>query len=252
MPELSTINTSRFRMNETLSYYTKIAAILNELYGEEGSLAEAAFLKALAEYRSSMSKIVEKVSLSDADAQGDEAYMALDYHLRAMVFHPVAENREAAKEVRKIFEKTANPTKLGYSEAYGAIENLLEQLASISDEVISLAHATIWVDKLRKASEYFKELAVKQTDAIANREIGAKHRTRLELQAAWRSYVKRIEVAADDGDPRAISAINRINVLNTKAKKALAARTSKKSAGGNAAAGSNGTAANDDIKFDDM
>lgn len=251
MTDINPINYPQLRNKELASYHAKVGAIINEIYGENGLPQAAAFFIALEKYRSSIATMSTKISLSEADSKGDKAYMGLYHQIHASILHPVDENRLAAEEVFKIFKKTPNPTKMNYNESNGAIDTLLEQLATLPEETLDLANVTMWIEHLRKVNSEFQALSVQQTKQIAERKVGETRKARNELMATWRKLVKFLEVAVDEGDERASRLVNRINVLHSKVKIALSSRATKSSSS-NSSTEEKTSKDSSEIQFDEM
>lgn len=168
---------------------------------------------------------VVSLSVDAYDRRADEAWRGLDLQIEASLRHPDETVRLAAQNVKNVFSKTENPTKLNYDQEYGALAILLSQLKAIDRTTLELAHVDVYIDYLDQCVRDFNEAYQNATDTKSKQDIGAVKSGSNNCYQAWQNMAKYLEaMVLADALPGAADAIEQINIMNTAIKRRLALR----------------------------
>ena len=199
------------------SYVHKIEDLVKATLPESEQHVLLPFSKAIEDFDEALGQIgnfkVEEIQ--KADEATDKAWIALGKQLEVNCEHYEPSIRQAALEVRKVFDEIPDPTRLPYHEEYAQLEHLLERLSTIPAETLKMAMVDGWKSELRRRYTAFIELEEDISERKSNISIGAVKTSRLELYEAYRVFIQQIHALAIlTPDDLHLSLVDKLHALN--------------------------------------
>ncbi len=241
--KLSSVRYQALRVDEVSGFFGRILAVLAVAQGAEKILCRDAFEIALKNYKVARSRERVLSVLGEKDTLADQAWQALNYHLRACALHYDESKRESALRIKAVFDSVPNPMNLNYNQEYGALTTLLGKLDDIPDSVVDDIDARPWIEHLRRRVQDFFDASESQAAARGAVEVGEVKRMRTALFKAWADVKQSIEYMhniAHDADMTAL--IQKLNVYLDAAQQMLNQRKNRQAIDGD----------NGDIQFDQV
>ena len=246
MKKVSALNVARLRTEESFGYLKLVKAEIVNLPGqdEEGPVVEStrtaspALTNAIDGYTEAFDGFDNALKASDAnpvtvfvtaaDEARDDAWRGANSYVKAMCYYPVEEVAASAVEMKKVFEKYGDPTKLPQTEESGVLHNLLQDLEAFDSAKRTAITFDIWLDNLKEKEEAFLEVAMKRTEADASRQVGIVKETRAAAEEAYRKLVDTVNaLAMIEGDAEYAVFIDRLNAMVDRQRSISKARASR-------------------------
>lgn len=198
------------RIDALLSKEDLASLRLEEAYKKQYHPAFAAFDRAtMPAHKTGLTQ-----PLLEADSRRDEATVALNAYIRAMLLSPDSSKREAANKISLILERFGkNIQRLGLKEQTGVTTNFLQELAAAeAKKDLNAIGAQPWVEQIEAANKEVEAIMADRTAMEAVVETGKARTTRAELQKALTAMCERINaLALIDGKEHYQNLIDNIN-----------------------------------------
>lgn len=243
MKKIHSINLTRLRVEEDFGFMKLIEAETANLPLEEerpGGLSVLAttdtvlsgavnqFTTALTAFDAALKASTinpATVATDNADEARDRSWRGIYGYVGAMREYPDAATAGYAEEVRALFDKYGNPTKLAQTEESGVLHNLLQDLSALESEKRTALALDIWITDLQTKEEAFLAAAAVRTEETAARQTGIVKDTRTTTDAAYRSLVDTVNALAMlNGEADYATFIDHVNAIIDRQKVILKAR----------------------------
>ncbi len=158
------------------------------------------------------STLTEKVHISDD--KRDRYWSALGGRLRATLLCPIAEEVEAAKALKRIFDLYGNVREMSYNEETAALTNLVEDYEKPKNAALcQTVGITHWVAGLKQENNNTQELINARNAELANKESGDVKAERAEIDPEYDKIVERLNAMAtlEMASPEAQDFIRQLN-----------------------------------------
>ena len=179
------------------------------------------------------------------DDARDASWRGNNNYLTAMCAHPDAEIAAYAAEVKSLFDKYGDPTKLAQTEESGVLHNLLQDLEALDSSKRTALNLDGWITALKTKEDAFLAAAAQRTDlktkedaflaaaaqrteADAARQVGIVKETRTAAEAAYRTLVDTVNaLAMINGDADYATFIDHVNAMIDRQKAISKARVTR-------------------------
>lgn len=190
-----------------------------------GSTLDVEILKPMREqFNSSVDKLDEALLqdiknsytelVKQADEKVDNLYVGLCYHLRGMVRFPNEATASKAKTAYAIVKKYGTITNLNYTEQYGALHNVMQELNELSEEVKTALGLESWLEALTVAIIEFQNARDAQTMQGSQYKVGFVKEARREAEVAYTKLVEAVNALSNImGDADFKNFITNINYM---------------------------------------
>ncbi len=248
MKKINSINLSRLRVEEDFGFMKLIEAEIVNLPAEEerpggmSLLAETdtVLANAVSQFTTALTAFDDALKASainpataatnNADDARDRSWRGAYGYVGAMREHPDATTADYAEEVRAIFDKYGNPTKLPQTEESGVLHNLLQDLTALESEKRTALALDVWITDLQTKEEAFLAAAAVRTKEAAARQTGIVKETRTTTDTAYRSLVDTVNALVMlNGDADYATFIDHVNAIIERQKVILKARQTNNS-----------------------
>lgn len=129
--------------------------------------------------------------MKESDERRDRAWYGLHLYINALSpWHPAAEVREKAAEVRAILNKYGDPRDKTQTEESGILHNLLQDLHGLPEESRKAIALDAWVEELDAAEMAYQRSVSDRSVEEAQRVTGVVKQTRQEAEVAYRNLVE--------------------------------------------------------------
>ena len=158
------------------------------------------------------STFTEKIN--DSDEKRDRYWSAVNGRLTATLHCPIAEEVEAAKALKRIFDLYGNVRKMSYNEETAALTNLTEDYEKPKNaahcQTVGITH---WVAGLKQENKNTQELINARNAELANKESGDVKAERAGIDPEYNKIVERLNAMAtlDMASPEAQDFIRQLN-----------------------------------------
>ena len=162
------------------------------------------------------------------DDARDASWRGNNNYLTAMCAHPDAEIAAYAAEVKSLFDKYGDPTKLAQTEESGVLHNLLQDLEALDSSKRTALNLDVWITDLKTKEDAFLAAAAQRTEADAARQVGIVKETRTAAEAAYRTLVDTVNaLAMINGDADYATFIDHVNAMIDRQKVISKARVTR-------------------------
>lgn len=210
---LTLTNLNRFSLLETRNFFSTVRNVLMSIFEEPPKVAED-LLNAVSDFENAMNREdLESGVIQEADKQADNAWMALNAQLKAMLISMNTERREAAERIDQFFSLYENPTRLPYDKEYAIIAKQLNDLDNCDIKDLEVTYLQEPIQYLKQAYDNYQKVVTNRLEAKAQIIIGENKTKKLALIDAWRKFVNRCNVMAEwQNDVQLIEFIQQINI----------------------------------------
>lgn len=189
---------SKFRNGEHFQFMTDVKemivgatpAALN--VEDEFTAFNAGYVKLDTELRVDQGSVLTE-KLQAQDALRDSTWSALNERIKATLLCPVAEEVEAAKSLKRVFDLYGNIRYMSYNEETAAASNLTDDLESAENAphcaTIGITH---WVTGLKTENSDFTNLLNQRNTEYANKNSGNVKEARLLIDPLYEEIVNRV------------------------------------------------------------
>ena len=187
------------KVDDCISLFSKTAEIAEECFGFAGGEFACDFIRKYGDFRQALSgeSTATFKAMYSADIATDEVWRGLNDEIRAGQRHPNPARREANNVVSEVFGHYEDPTQLPYSEEYGRLRQLIEELEALPESTLKAAVVDEWVVALRSRYEAFMEASRVHMLEASFGDIGGIKRERVSASNAYRSLVDRACALSD-------------------------------------------------------
>ena len=248
MKKILTLNIKQLRTEESFGYLKQVVTETTNLPrgGEEERPGELSAMSAAGsvlatkvdEFTASVNTFDDALKASAtnpatatataADDARDASWRGGNNYLTAMCAHPDAEVSAVAAEVKSLFDKYGDPTKLAQTEESGILHNLLQDLEALDAGKRTSVAFDIWLNDLKAKEEAFLDAAARRTEADAARQVGIVKETRTTAETAYRSLVDTVNaLAMINGDAEYATFIDHVNTMIERQKSISKARATR-------------------------
>ncbi len=228
MKQIGKFDISRLRTDEDFGFHKKIEAKTALLTSDTDKIIVAQYVESILAFDKSL-KQNEKNSHTEAVAQADEmadaSYRGLKAQAKAMLNFPSEAQRTIAKQVWSIMEKYGDITELAYSEEYGRMFNVLEELDAIPAESHTLIMTDVWLAELHKYYDQYMAAVAAQSTESGEYVTGAVKTARKATDKVYQTLVQYVNsMCAVLGEAVYGAFIDEVNFFVDREKKNLEAR----------------------------
>ena len=235
MKKITTLNLTRLRTEESFGYLKQVSAESANLPSEETPAAQTtavnAFETAFDAFDTALKASATNpatATATEADEARDLAWRGINAYVKAMCAHPDPEISGIAAEVKSLFDKYGDPTKLAQTEESGVLHNLLQDLEALNSGIRTSLSLDIWIVALKEKEADFLAAAAERTEADAARQVGIVKETRTAAEAAYRSLVDTVNaLAMINGDTDYATFIDHVNAMIERQKAISKARSTR-------------------------
>lgn len=154
----------------------------------------------------------EKINISDE--KRDRYWSAVGGRLRATLLCPFAEEVEAAKALKRIFDLYGNVREMSYNEETAALTNLVEDYGkpenAVHCETVGITH---WIAALKQENNNTQALINERNAELAGKDSGDVKAERAEIDPEYEKIVDRLNAMAtlEMASPEAQDFIRQLN-----------------------------------------
>ena len=190
MKQTSRLDLSRLHMMEFFGILLRMKELVRALF-PEGTDREMAdqFVKAV----DALDEVVvgnRKNSFTAqqraADRAFDELHTNAYAYARLMLHHPLAEVREAARDLFALFDKYGRIAHMGFSVEYAKAHHLLNELQHLPKQKIETLHFAPWLEAMQAAADRFEEINMQKSAEDAATITGIARTQRSHAEQAFR------------------------------------------------------------------
>lgn len=226
--EITSLNLSRLRNAGHYQFQTDFNSIITKYTPQALGIAEdyAMYAPLLADEGIALVAITKSATTDEiviADADRDIAFRGLADQVANSQNHFNPQVREAALRVRVIFDGYGNLARKPYDEETGLITSLIADLrATVSTEIVTLT-LTDWIAELERQNNLFVSLESTRNSEEANRTELRMKNLRVEVDAAYKKIVKRINaLIVINGEATYTEFVKELNARISRAQDAIA------------------------------
>lgn len=157
MKQLSALNIARLRTEESFGYQKQVVAETANLPNEEPSGAQTAAVTTFKTNVNAFDDALKASATNPATATAtatddarDASWRGSNNYLTAMCAHPDAEIAAYAAEVKSLYDKYGDPTKLAQTEESGVLHNLLQDLEALESSKRTALNLDVWITDLKR------------------------------------------------------------------------------------------------------
>lgn len=152
--------------------------------------------------------------VAEADAAKDACYMGSRYTALGLTYHPDPDKAEAGKRIWEIYQKYGNPTRQNYTKESAILHHLLQELAALGEDLLTLTGFDEWRLALEAACERFDTLRALQVGEAGRRSKGIVRRCRIAADTAYRTFALQVNALCTIGGEADYGTfIDRANVI---------------------------------------
>jgi hypothetical protein len=227
-------NLVQLRNNEHFQFYTDFKQLVQENNPETLNIAAlfAVWLALYVKEDEAFKKILKSALTAEmqaADKQRDVTFRGLAEVRLTAEKHFNQEVRAAATRLKIVFDTYGNLAKLPLNEETAAIYNFLQELKGTYAADIQTIGATDWVKELEANNLAFENITRDRYDESALRSDLVLREVRLEIDAAYRDIIDRLDaLCLLEGGEVYPAFIKRLNVVIEKYRNIAAQRQSGK------------------------
>ena len=199
MAKVAYIRIDTLKVDDCINLFSKVAEIAEKCFGFSGGDFACDFIRKYSDFRQALAGETTATfkSMSSADIATDEIWRGLNDEIRAGQRHPNPARREANNVVAEVFGHYEDPTQLPYSEEYGRLRQLIEELEALPESTLKAAVVDEWVVALRSRYEAFMEASRTHMLEASFGDIGGIKKERVSASNAYRNLVDRACALSD-------------------------------------------------------
>ena len=198
MKKIGSVRIDILKNDDCITLFGKLAQLAEECLGATCNDIAGEFIQKYIEFKQALSgenSATFKVMYA-ADVATDEVWRGLNDEIKAGQRHPNPARREANNVVAEVFGHYDDPTSLPYSEEYGRIRELLEELEKLPESTLKAAVVDEWVAELRIRYEAFMEASKIHMVETSFGEIGSIKKARVAATNAYCTLINRVTALA--------------------------------------------------------
>lgn len=131
--------------------------------------------------------------LQNLDLDRDNMWRAMDMRINATLQCTIAEEEEAAKRLRRLFDLYGDLRRISYNEETAGLTNLLGDLAKPGNAgFVTTCGLDTWVSRLNELNVAFKAKQNERDTELANKNSGNAKVVRLEIDPLYELMVERV------------------------------------------------------------
>ncbi len=228
MKQIEKFDNSRLRTSESFGFHKKVEEKTPLLTSETDKIMVGQYIAAIAAFdqaekqneRNSHTEEVEQ-----ADQMADAAFRGLKAQAKAMLNFPVEAQRTAAKTVYDMIDKYGDISRMTYSEEYGRMYSLLEELDTVPAESHRLIMTDVWLAELHKGYDAYMTAVGAQSAEGGEYVVGAVADARKATDKVYQTLVQYVNsMCAVLGETLYGEFIDEVNFFVAREQKNLAAR----------------------------
>ncbi|WP_430974149.1 DUF6261 family protein [Sunxiuqinia rutila] len=151
-----------------------------------------AFTKLDEELRVDQGSVLTK-ELQNIDQDRDNIWRAIDMRINATLLCTIAEEVEAAKRLRRLFDLYGDLRRISYNEETAGLTNLLGDLAKPGNAgFVTTCGLDTWVTRLNELNGAFKAKQNERDTELAYKSSGSAKLIRLEIDPLYKLMVERV------------------------------------------------------------
>lgn len=170
-----------------------------------------------------------KTSLvTSADNARDKSWRASHNYISAMCSHPDASIAEKAAQIKSIYDKYGDPTKLPQIEQSGILHNLLQDIDALDSDVRTSTYFDAWKDDLTEKENAYLAAFAEKTEEDSTRQVGASAEKRKLADTAYLDMVEAVNsYISINGNEGLETFVDHVNAIIDRQKTILKARTTR-------------------------
>ena len=215
--EIMVLNLAKLRVNESFAFFKKVEELTNFLRLDSDQAMVAEYKSALQEFDEVLQQSIKNSqtkSVREADEEADITWRHFRAHVRAMCDYPESAKTKIAEKTYAIFEKFGDFTQNGYSQEYGAMYNLIQELEAIPTGEQEQIMTDLYTTTLRAKYEQFMDTQSLQTDESSQYQKGAIAEKCVVARKAYLAMVKRVNaLVLINGESDYRDFVSRMNVI---------------------------------------
>ena len=235
MKKIKNFGISTLRVEECFGYLKQVKAETANLPNEEPPAAQTAAVNTFESAYNAFDDALKASAVNPATATvtttddgRDASWRGANNYLAAMCAHPYPDISSIAVEVKSLFDKYGDPTKLAQTEESGVLHNLLQDLDALDASKRTSLNLGVWIADLKAKEEAFLAAVAERTEADAARQVGIVKETRTAAEAAYRSLVDTVNaLAMINGDADYATFIDHVNAMIERQKAISKARATR-------------------------
>ena len=228
MKQIQPFSIERLRMEEDFGFQIKVKAKTSLLILESDKQMVADYEAALLAFDLVLKQNIANshtAAVKAADEKADAAWRGLRTQAKAMLNYPVEENHVIATRAMASINKYGDITNLAYSEEYGRMHNLLQELDALTVESQKVISIDLWVAELHIYYDEYMAAVDAQSKEGGAHITGATVEKRSDADAAFHALALRVNaLAVVNGEVAYSEFIDDVNFYIDREHKNLASR----------------------------
>lgn len=212
--EIDALNVSKLHNEEHYDFGGELVGLM-EVYSPATLSIEAlwpTYVSAYAREKAAL-EVIKKSALTKTIVEIDHSrgttFRGLSDIAKANCNHFNAEKKDKALRLELVFDHYGNLSVLPYGEETASIENLCEELESNYAAELSTFGLTEWVTELKAKNLDFKDIRSSRFTESANKNDDKMKEVRMEVDAAYKAIVNRINAGIEFVGPAVYEAFVR-------------------------------------------
>lgn len=228
MKEIRKFNIARSKTNEVFGFHKKVEGKTNLLTSATDQIIVAQYVAAILAFDKALKQNEANshtAEVDEADTAADAAWRGLKAQAKAMRKYPVEAQRKIAELVWGMIEKYGDIDSMTYSEEYGRMFNLLEELDTVAVESHKLIMTDVWLAELHRCYDWYMTAVAAQSEEDGEYETGAVKAARKATDKVYQTLVDYVNsMCAVLGEELYGAFIDEVNFFVDREKKNLEAR----------------------------
>lgn len=210
--EIIEFNSTRLHNEEHCDFGEELVELVENVYSPATLSIEAywAAYKAARAKEDAALELIVKSAFTDKIAEFDLSRDSIFRGTRDIVTiycnHFNIEKKEMALRLKIVFDHYGNISVLSYGEETASINNLCAELETNYASELAALGLTEWVTELKSVNLDFKDIRASRFTESANKNNDKMKVVRMEVDAAYKAIVKRINSAIEFNGPAAYKA----------------------------------------------
>lgn len=174
--EIKKLDVTRLRVTESFGFFKKVEELTGLLTLESDKAMVDSYVQSVSEFDNVLKQSVKNSqteSVAKADEEVDALWTSFKAHAKALRKYPDAQKAQIAQKTYAIFEKFGDATRKGYTQEYGVLFNMLQELEAIPQEEQEGILTALYTTELRAKYEAFMSAQSAQTKEGAEYQKGA-------------------------------------------------------------------------------
>ena len=193
--EIKYLDLTRLRVNECFGFLKKVESSLKLLNLESEKDIINNFKNTLKEFDLALNQTIKNshtTLVNEANEKTKRTWRHFKAHTKAFCNYPEVQHANIAAKTYEIFEKYGDIANINYTEAYGKLYNILQELEAISLDDRTLIQTHLYTENLKRCYNEFLEIQSKQLDESSYYKKGFVATSFENSRMAYYDLVKRI------------------------------------------------------------